>query len=178
MKNSSLLVFTGLFLAAVLSRLMPHYWNLTLTGAVFVFAGSYFKDRKISAALMMSSLLFSDFIIGFHNQMIAVYAGFFSMILAGTFLNMNSSRVKIFGTAFLASLLFFIVSNFGVWYEGQLYPMTFSGLIECYVMGIPFFGKQMIGDVGFSVGLFELAKRLLASQPAIPAKVEAEAETE
>jgi hypothetical protein len=56
--------------------------------------------------------------------------------------------------------------------------MTFSGLIECYVMGIPFFGKQMIGDVGFSVGLFELAKRLLASQPAIPAKVEAEAETE
>jgi hypothetical protein len=90
---------------------------------------------------------------------------------------MASSRLRIFGVAFLASLVFFIVSNFGVWREGQLYPMTISGLIECYVMGIPFFGRQMIGDVGFTIGLFELAKRLLA-QPAVPAAAEAEAETE
>jgi hypothetical protein len=121
--------------------------------------------------------LVSDFFIGFHNQMISVYAGFLSMVAIGMFLNMESSRIRIFGTAFVASLVFFIISNFGVWYEGQLYPMTFSGLIECYVMGIPFFGKQMIGDVGFSIGLFELAKRLLAVPP-VPAKAEVEADTE
>jgi len=177
MKNSSLLVFTGLFLAAVLSRLVPHNWNLTLMGAVFIFAGSFFKDRKIAVALMLSSLLVSDFFIGFHNQMISVYAGFLAMIVAGTFLTTSSGRIRIFGTAFIASLLFFIVSNFGVWYEGQLYPLTFSGLIDCYVMGIPFFGKQMIGDVGFTIGIFELAKRLLV-QPAVPAVVEAEADNE
>jgi hypothetical protein len=177
MKNTSLLVFTGLFLAAVLSRFVPHYWNLTLTGAVFVFAGSYFNDRKVAVVLMFLSMLVSDFFIGFHNQLLSVYAGFFLMVMMGSFLNMASSRLRIFGVAFLASLVFFIVSNFGVWREGQLYPMTISGLIECYVMGIPFFGRQMIGDVGFTIGLFELAKRLLA-QPAVPAAAEAEAETE
>lgn len=173
--KTTLLVFVGLFLTAVLSRLVPHNWNFTLMGAVFIFAGAYFKDRKISLALMLLSLLVSDFIIGFHSQMPAVYAGFLAMIAVGVFLNVDSSRLKIFGYAFLGSLLFFIISNFGVWYEGQLYPMTFSGLVECYVMGIPFFGKQMIGDVGFSLGLFELAKRLLAP---VPSKVKVEVESE
>lgn len=175
--KTNLLVFTGLFLAAVLSRLVPHGWNFTLMGAVFIFAGAYFKDRKISVALMLSSLLVSDFFIGFHSMMPAVYAGFLAMIAVGTFLNVNASRIRIFGGAFMASLIFFIISNFGVWYEGQLYPMTFSGLIECYVMGIPFFGKQMIGDVGFALGLFELAKRLLATESeAAPAPIEVKAE--
>ncbi|MCC2678040.1 MAG: hypothetical protein K0R29_616 [Pseudobdellovibrio sp.] len=172
---TNVLVFTGLFLAAVLSRLVPHGWNFTLMGAVFIFAGAYFKDRKISLALMLSSLLVSDFFIGFHAQMPAVYAGFLAMIAVGIFLNVDSSRVKILAYSFAAALAFFLISNFGVWLEGQMYAMTFKGLIECYVMGIPFFWRQMIGDVGFSLTLFELAKRLLAE---VPAKAEATVEVE
>jgi len=148
-------------------------------GAVFIFAGAYFKDRKVSIVLMLLSLLVSDAIIGFHNQMIAVYGGFLAMLIVGVFLNIDSSRIKIFGYAFMASLAFFLVSNFGVWMEGQMYPMTVKGLIDCYVMGIPFFGRQMIGDVGFTLAIFEVAKRVLAAAPTSkPATVEVEAEAD
>src|SRR4051812_41485805 len=137
MKNqTTAFVFVTLFLLAVISRLVPHNWNSTLVGAVFIFAGAYFKDRKLAATLMLSSLLVSDFFIGFHSQMLAVYAGCLAMLAVGVFLNTDSSRTKILGYSVGASLLFYIISNFGVWYEGKLYSHTWSGFVDCYVMAI------------------------------------------
>jgi hypothetical protein len=73
-----------------------------------------------------------------------------------------SKQLTFFNT-FLASLsssmLFFIISNFGVWISSGMYAKTWSGLIECYIMAIPFYQNSMAGDVVFCAiifGMFQL----------------------
>jgi hypothetical protein len=47
-----------------------------------------------------------------------------------------------------------------------LYPQTASGLVECFVMGLPFLKNQVLGDMTYSLLLFFgyefLARRLVA----------------
>lgn len=163
MKNkNSIIVFAVLFLLAVLSRWVPHLWNFTLLGGVFLFAGAYFKDKKISALLMLSSMLVSDFLIGFHSQMLGVYFAYLTVVILGSFLTVKESRFKVLGFAFSGTLLFYVITNFAVWFEGQLYPMTLAGLVDCYVMGLPFYKNQLISDVVSSLLIFEVARRVLA----------------
>jgi hypothetical protein len=52
------------------------------------------------------------------------------------------------GTILLSSVIFFIVSNFGVWL--LYYPQTLEGLIQCYALAIPFFFNTVLGDLIFS----------------------------
>jgi uncharacterized membrane protein (DUF441 family) len=61
------------------------------------------------------------------------------------------------GGAVIASLcgsvVFFVLSNLGVWLVGDLYPLTTSGLISCFVAAIPFFGGTLVGDLMWTVVL-------------------------
>lgn len=160
-KNSTaIIVFATLFLLAVLSRWVGHFWNFTLLGGAFLFAGAYFTDKKIAVLLMLAVMLVSDLVIGFHDQMPIVYFSYLVVVALGFLMNPQSSRLKILGYSVLGSFAFYVLTNFAVWYQGALYPMTFSGLIECYVMGIPFYRNQIISDVAASFGFFEIAKRI------------------
>ena len=161
MKNkNTIIVFATLFLLAVLSRWVSHFWNFTLLGGAFLFAGAYFTDKKIAVLLMLSAMLVSDYVIGWHDQMPVVYFAYLIVVALGFLLNPQSSRLKIVGYSTLGSFIFYVVTNFAVWYQGALYPMTFSGLIQCYVMGIPFYGNQIVSDIGASLGFFEIARRV------------------
>lgn len=66
----------------------------------------------------------------------------------------------------IASLLFYILSNFGVWIEGWIgYPLTFEGLLSCYIAGLPFFFNSLMGDIFFtSIGLLTLNTLKSAAQ--------------
>ena len=57
----------------------------------------------------------------------------------------------------LSSVIFFIVSNFGVWILG--YPKTWEGFIKCYTVAIPFFRNSLAGDLVYS-GLMVLSYNL------------------
>ena len=161
MKNkNTLIVFVVLFTLVLLSRWSSHLWNFTLVGGAFIFAGSYFQDKKIAVALILSSMLASDFIIGFHNQMLSVYFAFLVMMALGFWLKSDSGRLKIFGFSLAGSFLFYVITNFAVWMGGGLYPMTFEGLIQCYVMAIPFYRNQLLGDVISTLVFFEAANQL------------------
>jgi hypothetical protein len=52
------------------------------------------------------------------------------------------------------SVVFFIVSNFGVWLTGTMYPMTFEGLLACFSAAVPFFRNMLFGDLFFAGVLF------------------------
>jgi hypothetical protein len=52
------------------------------------------------------------------------------------------------------SVIFFLVSNFGVWAQGQLYPDTWAGLTLCYQMALTFFRNTFIGDALYATLLF------------------------
>jgi hypothetical protein len=58
----------------------------------------------------------------------------------------------------LSSILFFIVTNFGVWLTGGgwFYPKTWQGLMECYTLAIPFFRNTVAGDLVYTGALFGL----------------------
>ena len=165
MKNkNTILVFAALFLLVVLSRGVSHLWNFTLVGGAFLFAGSYFKDKKVAIALMLSSMLVSDYVIGFHNQMLSVYMAYAIVVAIGLLVPQGSARLKVLGYSFLGTLAFYLITNFAVWYEGQLYPQTLAGLIDCYVMGIPFYRNQLISDLVTSAALFEIAKHVFVEK--------------
>lgn len=162
MKNkNNIILFAVLLVLAVLSRLVSHYWNFTVLGGVFLLAGAYFQDKKIPVVLMLSVLLLSDAVIGFHTQMPAVYFSYLLVVTLGFLLKPQSARYKVFGAAVAGSALFFLITNFAVWFSGVMYPMTFEGLVQCYQMGLPFYRNQLIGDVLSSLVLFEVARHVL-----------------
>lgn len=158
-KNINLIaMMVFLIFLAVFSRFISHAWNFTLMGGIAIFAGGFFRSKAVAAFVVLGSLLFSDAIIGFHNQMLPVYFGFLVMMALGSLLTVNSSRTSVLSTSIVGSLSFFLITNFSVWFEGTLYPQTFSGLLDCYLMGIPFFRNQLIGDIVSTYALFAVAK--------------------
>lgn len=158
-----MIVFFTLLVLAVASRWFSHLWNFTLIGGVAYFAGSYFKNKTYSVALVLSSLLISDWFIGFHNQMLVVYGAFLLYVYFGTFVAVKSSQLKIFGISISASFMFYVITNFSVWYEGILYPVTINGLFDCYVNAVPFYRNQVLADFLTTVLLFRLAPIFLTN---------------
>src|SRR2546427_12070648 len=54
----------------------------------------------------------------------------------------------------LGAVQFFIVTNFAVWQFLSGFPHTASGLLACYLAGIPFFWNTLAGDAFYAALLF------------------------
>jgi hypothetical protein len=150
-------VFISILIVVIaFSRLVPHPLNFTPIGALGLFAGAYFVDKR-AWLIPLCALLLSDFIIGFYNpvSMLFVYLGFALSVFIGRYaLYEKRTAFRLGGAALSSATLFFIVSNFGTWLTGMLYPMSLSGLIECYIMAIPFYGNTLLGDIFYVAILF------------------------
>ena len=85
----------------------------------------------------------SDVYLGFYGISYWVYGSFLLISILGTI--WKKIRVK---NVFIASLIFFIITNFGVWLMG--YPKTIEGFVLCYTLAIPFFINSLLGDFFFS----------------------------
>lgn len=163
-------IFTVLLAIAVGSRLVQHSWNFTaVMAASFVFA-ILFKESKTKALMLpVLAMLVSDFFIGlnssqfFHTTMAFVYLAV-GLALVPFFLNskaLDKSLVRV-ASVLAGSSIFFIITNFGVWLVDGMYPMTTSGLAQCFAMAIPFFQNQLAADIILTPILFFAVKRLLA----------------
>lgn len=98
-------------------------------------------------------MLLSDAILGFHGLMAVVYIAFAAIVGIGFVLRDRRSLLRIAGASVAGSVLFFVVTNFGVWMLGSLYPKTVEGLVACYVAALPFFDNTLLGDAFFT-GVF------------------------
>ncbi|MGH2575927.1 MAG: DUF6580 family putative transport protein [Ignavibacteria bacterium] len=154
-----------LILFAALSRLIPHPPNFAPIVAIALFSGVYL-DKKYAFIVPIIAMLISDAIIGFHSGMIWVYGSFVIIAFLGLWLKSRKSAAGskkfgyIFGTALVSSVIFFIITNFGVWTSG-FYGLDFKGLVECYAMAIPFFKNSVAGDVFYVAlmfGIYEIVK--------------------
>ena len=147
--------------AAVASRLIPHPVNFAPVAALALFGGAYF-DRRISFLLPFAVLLVSDFFLGFYTGIAWVYGSFFLVSLIGWRLRERRTLGRTAAATLAGSVLFFVVTNFGVWLGGALYTPDLAGLAACYAAAIPFFRNTLAGD-GFYVavlfGIAELAAR-------------------
>ncbi|MBN4049637.1 hypothetical protein JYT36_00250 [Bacteroidales bacterium AH-315-N07] len=154
MSSPRFLVAVMLVVLAVLSRLIPHPPNFAPIGALALFGGAYFINKKHAFIIPLIAMFLSDLFLGFHNSIITVYVGFALIVFVGFKLRENKKVLPIALAAVSASIIFFIISNFGVWIFGTVYPKNIFGLMECYVMAIPFFHNTLLGDLSYTAILF------------------------
>jgi hypothetical protein len=169
---------TQIFIAALIvlfaavTRIMPHPANFAPIVAISLFSGVYF-NKKFAFIIPLAAMLISDIILGFHSTIIWVYASFALIAVIGLWLKNHKSAGYIFGGTIVSSVLFFIITNFGVWTTG-FYGYTMQGLAACYTMAIPFFRNQIAGDQIYTAlmfGIFELVRRYAFSEKYTEVKI-------
>ena len=161
MKKEGFFAVLGVLFFAVASRLIPHPWGVTAIGGASLFCGFYIKDNALKYVLPLLAMLISDMFLGFHSTMLFVYSGLVLIIFLGSSVKTLKLNNWLLTTVF-SSLVFFAITNFGVWALNAYYANTTLGLLECYLMGIPFLEKQVVGDLIFSgifFGTYKLALR-------------------
>jgi hypothetical protein len=161
-----------MILAAAATRLVPHPWNLTSISAVALFGGAYFEDRRLAFAVPLGALFLSDLVLGLYAGMPTIYLSFAVIVGIGLWLRSHRRPGVIAGAALASSLLFFGLTNLGVWAFDHLYPPTWSGLVACYVAALPFFRNSLAGDLLYTAvmfGGFALLERRFAALRELPA---------
>jgi hypothetical protein len=147
-------VLMAMILAAALSRLIPHPPNFAPIGALALFGGAYFSDKRLAFLVPFAAMLLSDLVLGLYGHMEWVYGSFALIVCIGLGLQSRHRAGWIAGASLTGSTLFFLITNFGVWADGSLYAKGLAGLVACYVAAIPFFGNTVLGDGFYSLMLF------------------------
>jgi len=167
-------VLSLLVLLAAFSRLIPHPPNFAPIGAMALFGAAYFSKKYIALIIPVLSMWLSDLVINnviyaqyfdgftfFYQGFYWTYAAFIVIGVIGFFMLKKIQLKSVALASLLAAVLFFVISNFGVWASGTMYPKNFSGLLACYTAAIPFFKNTLMGNLVYSVvlfGAFELAQ--------------------
>ena len=142
---------------AALLRLLPHPANVAPIAAMALFGGVYL-NKKYALVFPLIALFLSDLILGFYPlpAMAFVYGSFLLTGAIGILLKKHKKPVIIITASLASSLLFYLITNFGVWLTGTIYPKTLTGLLDCYLMAIPFFRNTLFGDLLYT-GVFFLS---------------------
>ena len=152
--NKKLFTLVAIIFAVALFRVLPHPPNVSPVAAMALLGGAYFTDKRMAFILPFLALFLSDLIIGFHNSMIVVYAGFALTVGMGIWMQKKITANRVAATTVASTLLFFIISNFGAWMMTGMYPMNAGGLLQAYVAGIPFLQNSLLGNLAFSAVMF------------------------
>ena len=146
----------ALILILALARLIPHPPNFTPIIAVAIMSGYFFKNINLSFLTLVVAMLIGDLFIGFYENMIFVYASLLLITFVFYKISNKINFKSLFIYGFVGSLIFFIISNFGVWALGSpgvydiAYERNLNGLVECYILAVPFFGNTFLSTVIFA----------------------------
>jgi len=144
----------SLVIFAVVSRLIPHPPNFTPVGGIAIFAASRFYNKKLALLIPIITLFISDIFLGFSFITFFVYLSFLLISMLAI-----NSKIQIIKKVFIASIIFFLVTNFGVWLIG--YPKTIEGFVNCFILAIPFYFYTLLGDLFYTYFLIYSHKFIL-----------------
>lgn len=156
-------VLVSMIVAAATSRLLPHPPNVAPIGAMALFGGACFASKRAAFLVPLLAMLASDLAIGWlsgdpsmglHRLIPVVYGSFALIACVGFRLRTRRRAAPIAAAALASSLLFFVLTNFGVWALGSWYTKTWAGLAACYVAAVPFFRNTLLGDALYTTLLF------------------------
>ena len=139
MLNKNVFLVSLIFFA-ILSRFLPHPPNFTPIAAIALLSSKGFNNRWVVFLIPIVSLFISDLFIGLHATIPFVYISFILIALLGLYVK----KINIV-SVLLSSIIFFLVSNFGVWL--LYYPNSTEGLVQCYTLALPFFLNTVLGDL-------------------------------
>jgi hypothetical protein len=154
MNRPRLKILIGMILTAAISRLLPHPPNLTPMAAVALFGGTTLADKRAAFLIPLMALFLTDIWFGFSVLTPVVYGSFALIVCLGSWLRRRRSAGRIAAASLIGAVLFFVLTNLGVWALTSLYPKTVGGLSACYVAALPFFGNTLAGDLLYSGLLF------------------------
>lgn len=176
-------ILIAIVLVAVFFRFIPYLFdttsfNFTPIGAIALFGGAYFSRKYMAFLVPLLALWVSNLVI--NNVFLSEYFDGFTLLSSwkyylpivfivglGILMLKKVTVGRVFVASLSASVLFFLVSNFLVWTSGTMYPMTFTGLVECYTMAIPFFGNTLASDLIFSALLFGGFEMIRSYKPSL-----------
>ncbi len=136
----------GIFIVLAASRFIPHPPNFTSLIALSLYVPLFLGKRFIPALLIC--FIITDIFIGFHTIVVFTW-GSIIIISLTSYLFQKNIYMRIIG-AVCGSLVFYIISNFGVWSLGS-YGYSFDGLLICYIAAIPFYSNTLISTILYSV---------------------------
>ncbi len=171
--NSSftyLIILALLIVLGIVGRLLPHPPNFTPMAAIALFSGFIFMKRYMARLTVVVTMLLTDyFAFGFlspewfaSKSMWVVYLSLLFPIVFKSFLQKKLGLLRITGAALTSSMVFFLATNFAVWAFSPMYEKTWSGLVLCYTMAIPFFQNTVAGDLIWSGVIFGVYYALLS----------------
>ena len=181
--NQTRTLILCLLVVGIGSRLIPHYPNFTAIGAISLFAAAFSGRRSIAIVIPYLAMLFSDMILNnviyasaypedyksfifLYRGALWSYAAFGLIVIFGYTLFRNGvDLTRVMFGALGSSIIFFLLSNFGVWAATGAYPVSFSGLLACYTAGLPFMVNQVLGDLFYSLVLFGVALHVFMLKP-------------
>jgi len=170
--HSRMLAILSAIVVAAALRLAPHPPNFTPIGAMALFSGAYLGRKALAFAAPLGALLLSDLVLGFYHGQATVYFAVALIVMIGMAALTRRSALRIGAAALLSSILFFVVTNLGMWAFSGIYPRTTTGLEACFIAAIPFFQNTIAGDLFYATLLFGgfrvaelLMPRLRAGEP-------------
>jgi hypothetical protein len=176
-------IILSLLIVGIGTRLIPHYPNFTAVGAISLLGAAFASRRSIAIIIPFLIMLFSDMILNnlvyarlypddykhfifLYRGALWSYAAFGLVVIYGhTLFRTGIDLSKVLFGSLGASLIFFLLSNFGVWASTGAYPVNFGGLMSCYIAGLPFMLNQVLGDLFFSLILFGVALHVFELKP-------------
>lgn len=173
--NKRITLIASLFVLAISTRFLPHAPNFTALAAIALFGGAMISNRAMAFAIPLLSLYVSDLIINnivygsyysefvwYTADTIPVYLSFALMVLMGRGIkNFKISSIAI--PAVASTVVFFLITNFALFYPISLYPHNTNGIIMAYEAGLPYALNQLGSTVLYSAILFGSAYFSLGS---------------
>ena len=166
-KQHTILIIALIVVAATYRILPFHIWNVAPIGAIALFGGAKLKNNWQAVFIPLMALFLGDLFLNnvtykalnpnftlFYSGAIWIYASFALIALIGIVFLKKISAKNVLLASLAGSVLFFVISNFGVWIGSTMYPHNFAGLLTCYVAAVPFFVNTLAGDLLFSAILF------------------------
>jgi len=154
-RKTKLVISAVLIALGVACRLLPHMWNFAPVAAVALFAGVYLGSRY-AVVLPVVTMVVGDFFIGFYEWqlMLAVYGSFILIGLLGTLIKKHKSFETVAAGSLVGSILLFVSTNWVVWQFSPWYAKTIDGLLQCYILALPFFRNTLVGDLFYVAIIF------------------------
>ena len=154
--SMDLLLAVFLIAFDVAARLLPHAPGIWPFAASALFAGRVMRTPALAVGVPLVAVLVSNAAFAGDDWRITlvVCAAVTLPAFAGILIRRWRGPLPVVAAMVSCSLIFFLATNFTVWAVSGMYPLTWQGLIQCYVAALPFLDKTVFGDLFWTAVLF------------------------
>ena len=167
LNQKNILLLFIICMVAAATRLIPYEMvNFTAIGALAFMGGAMIENKWLRYILPIGLLAITDLVLNtvvhseftggsfFYEGMLWVYIPFILSVALGRIILKEASAGKVIFAGLVSGIVFFLLSNFGVWMSGTMYPKTGGGLLEAYYMGLPFFRNTLLGNIVYGLAIY------------------------